>query len=174
MGLFSKLVSLFDLFGSDKRSSYHQPEIYEPEILKSGIVTLKDYWQERQFVYSNEWTFEVRNNATDLLQRVNNLLQELSKLAPFVSTSKVASGWRPREVNKKVGGAPRSYHITGQAIDLKDNDSQELGNLIIRNNHLLHRYQLWLENPSYTRGNTNWIHLDIGTRPDNDLRMFNP
>jgi hypothetical protein len=155
--------AFFSLFRTNKPTSSGYPS-------QSGVpLQLMDYWQDRQDTYADEWSFEVKQNATELVKRVNMLLTDLN-----VSSVKVTSGWRPREINKKIGGAPRSYHITGQAVDLRDNKQQEFGALIIKNNHLLHRHQLWLENPKATKGNTNWIHLDIGTRPDGELRVFNP
>jgi hypothetical protein len=162
MGLVAQIFSLFESSRDSKSSS---------PVSSGGedLITLTEYWQDRQETYADEWTFEVKQNAADLLTRVNMLLRELK-----VTSTRIASGWRPREINQRIGGAPRSYHITGQAVDLRDNDAQDFSQIVISNKHLLHRYQLWMENPSFTRGNTNWVHLDIGTRPEKDLRVFNP
>ena len=161
MGLVSKFFSLFE----------SQPNQTSPAYISSGgdIISLIDYWQDRQDTYADEWTFEVKENAAELITRVNLLLKDLK-----VTTTRIISGWRPREINQRIGGAPRSYPITGQAVDLRDNEGQDLSKVLISNKHLLHRHQLWMENPSFTRGNTNWVHLDIGTRPEIDLRVFNP
>jgi hypothetical protein len=162
MGLVAQIFSLFESPRERKASSHSSAS-------DGNVLSLTDYWQDRQETYADEWTFEVKQNAADLITRVNMLLKELK-----VTSTRVASGWRPREINQRIGGAPRSYHITGQAVDLRDNEGQDFSKIIMSNKHLLHRYQLWLENPSFTRGNTNWVHLDIGTRPEKDLRMFNP
>jgi hypothetical protein len=161
MGLVSQFFSFFE-------SPRNNPS---PAHVSSGgdIISLIDYWQDRQDTYADEWTFEVKQNAAELITRVNLLLKDLK-----VTTTRITSGWRPREINQRIGGAPRSYHITGQAVDLRDNEGQDFSKILISNKHLLHRHQLWMENPSFTRGNTNWVHLDIGTRPELDLRVFNP
>lgn len=162
MGLVAQIFSLFDT-PKDTKSS--------PSVSHVGgaVITLADYWQDRQETYADEWTFEVQQNAAELINRVNMLFKDMQ-----IASARVTSGWRPREINQRIGGAPRSYHITGQAVDLRDNEAQDLSKAIIANKHLLHRYQLWMENPSFTRGNTNWVHLDMGTRPEMDLRVFNP
>ncbi len=162
MGLVAQIFSLFE----SPKGEHPSPRISTGS---GDVITLTEYWQDRQETYSDEWTFEVKQNAAELLSRVNKLLKELK-----ISSARVTSGWRPREINQRIGGAPRSYHITGQAVDLRDNDAQDFSKIIISNKHLLHRHQLWMENPSFTRGNTNWVHLDIGTRPEKDLRVFNP
>jgi hypothetical protein len=162
MGLVAQIFSFFDSSRESKSSSPASQSA-------GGVITLTDYWQDRQETYADEWTFEVRQNAAELITRVNMLLKDLK-----ITSARVSSGWRPREINQRIGGAPRSYHITGQAVDIRDNEAQTLSKTIIANKHLLHRYQLWMENPSFTRGNTNWVHLDIGTRPEMDLRVFNP
>jgi len=162
MGLVAQIFSLFD---TPKDSKSSLPVSHGD----GAVITLADYWQDRQETYADEWTFEVQQNAAELINRVNLLFKDLR-----IASARVTSGWRPREINQRIGGAPRSYHITGQAVDLKDNEGQDLSKTIIANKHLLHRYQLWMENPSFTRGNTNWVHLDMGTRPEMDLRVFNP
>jgi hypothetical protein len=65
--------------------------------------------------------------------------------------------------------------MLGKAIDIKDDKDQKLASLILSNPQLLKKYDLWLEDPAHTKGkNTNWVHLDVGTRKDRDLRMFKP
>ena len=168
MGFWSGIYGF--LFGFNNSRRNRRPQVDVPwGGAAREVVSLDDYWQGRDQQYSHEWTPLIRENAYELLKRVNLLLQDLN-----VVSARVVSGWRPSEVNQRVGGAARSLHITGQAVDLRDNSRQEFGDLIIRNNHLLHKYQLWLESPEATRGNTNWIHLDMGIRDDRDLRVFNP
>lgn len=168
MGLLDRLYSfmgldiLFD--GSPSNESSH------PKMPNNAAVALDSYWQGRNTAFVDEWSAEIRHNAHDLMSRVNLLLAELN-----VVSAKVVSGWRPREINQRIGGSPQSYHITGKAVDLRDNSNQDFAKLIIDNKHLLHKYQLWLENPQFTRGqHSNWIHLDTGNRQDRDLRVFNP
>jgi Peptidase M15 len=162
------------LFGYGNRDENaaraYQP--YTPPKIVGGksVITLEDYWQGRDIEYFNELNEEIRQNASDLLWRVNGLLKELN-----IVSVKVVSGWRPASINKKVGGASRSYHISGQAVDLRDNSQQEFSRLLIKNNHLLTKHGLWLENPNSTRGNTNWVHLDTGSRNSvNGERVFEP
>ena len=59
--------------------------------------------------------------------------------------------------------------------DILDDDNQSLGKAILTNPDLLKRYGLWLEDIAHTKGkNTNWVHLDTGTRKERDLRVFKP
>jgi hypothetical protein len=161
MGFFTGFFNIFKpLTGSSRR-----PNVNE----NSYIVTLSEYWQGRDQAFPEDWSYEVKENARELLRRVNLLLAELN-----VVSVKVVSGWRPPAINRSVGGSPRSYHISGQAVDLRDNGNQEFAKLLINKSDLLRKYQLWLESPDHTRGNTNWIHLDMGIRPDKSIRVFNP
>jgi hypothetical protein len=65
--------------------------------------------------------------------------------------------------------------MQGRAIDLLDNKEQSLAKLVQSRPDLLKKYDLWLENPDFTKGkNTNWVHLDMGTRNDRPSRQFNP
>lgn len=44
----------------------------------------------------------------------------------------ITSGYRCPELNKEVGGVPRSLHIQGRAVDIKTNvfDMEELSNIL--------------------------------------------
>jgi len=122
-------------------------------------------------------SLDVMANAEELLKRVNALLDFLiptnisAVLVPVIN-----SGWRPPQHNAKVGGAPNSKHIFGQAIDLAD-PMEELDNHIstfdldggVRNT-LLEKFELWREKPIATKG---WVHLQC-VAPRSGNRTFIP
>lgn len=96
----------------------------------------------------------VKQNALELLARVNALLSEL----PYdeAHEPKVNSGWRPADYNKTVrNAAPNSRHITGQAVDIADPDGV-IDSYLHTNFQLLIKHGLWMEHPSATKG---WSHL---------------
>ena len=60
------------------------------------------------------------NVPTDVLRNLIELAKNLQVLRDEVKKPiKITSGYRPAELNAKVGGASKSRHITGQAADLK-------------------------------------------------------
>lgn len=111
--------------------------------------------------YQAECTAAVRVNAAELVRRVNLLLGE------YGSTPAVNSGWRPRAVNASVGGAQGSAHITGEAVDLRD-DAGKLKAWIEANLYQLEKAGLWMELPAAT---PTWCHLQ--TRRASSL-IFKP
>jgi hypothetical protein len=115
---------------------------------------------------SNELTEDVVNNAMILLLRVNNLLKDLN-----FSVMKVSSGFRPSDVNAKIGGAKKSAHMTGKAIDLIDDNDQHVGKMIALRPDLLKKHGLMIENIKSTK---NWVHLDWVERSYRESMMFNP
>lgn len=115
------------------------------------ILTLDDYFGEHS---SDVPSKEVRDNALDLLARVNALLSKID--LPCAKTAKVNSGWRPVWFNATVPNAsPTSKHITGQAIDLADPDG-DLDEFLLFHQNRLADHGLYLEHPSSTR---RWTHL---------------
>lgn len=139
------------------------------------MISLKDYltasgsYPARET--DKECTDEVKANANVLLVQVNALLKELG-----VQSSKVSSGFRPSEVNANTPhSAKKSLHQVGLAVDILDSQDQALANMIKAKPELLKKYNLWMENPSNTKGKfTNWVHLDVGIRTDRPIRIFNP
>ena len=144
------------------------------ELLKNAIkpnehtyrITEAEFFEGRDKKFPDEMTDVIRSNAKELLFRVNGLLNDLN----WKDEAKVTSGWRPRSINKAVGGAPSSHHLYGRAIDIAD-PGQKLALAILKNPDLLIDYELWIENPKYT---PTWVHLDMGTRPERSVRMFSP
>jgi hypothetical protein len=114
-------------------------------------------------------TLEVMDNAAILLKRVNGLLEELlptnisAVLVPVIN-----SGWRTAAYNATVpNAAPRSKHISGQAIDLAD-PKEELDSYLT--DEILERHELWRESPIATKG---WVHLQ-SIPPRSGNRTFLP
>ena len=135
------------------------------------VITPAAYFMGRDSKYPEELTKEVQENVIILLEKVNALLFELK-----ITKASVSSGWRPAAINASVANsAKKSHHMTGKAVDILDDSSQTLANKILVNPELLKKFNLWLEDPTSTKGkNTNWVHLDIGDRSDRALRMFKP
>lgn len=123
------------------------------------MVTDKSYWMGRDTKYANELTQMIRDNANELLRRVNGLLVDLGR-SPIVE--KVNSGWRPASLNAiyakdpKVHAATHSSHMDGKAVDITD-DLGELEILITAHPELLKKHMLNREDPASTPG---WCHLD--------------
>ncbi len=128
-------------------------------------LTLEMYLMGREKLYPKEYTLEVRSNAVDLVKRVNNLLNALQLDCPIVT-----SGWRPYAINMRAGGAKRSLHMSGKAVDLADKGDL-LKEKILENAPLLLDYGLWMERPDATPG---WCHLDSGIRDSRFVRVFKP
>jgi hypothetical protein len=117
---------------------------------------------------SEELTDVVKDNATLLLESVNDLL---SVLGVDLSKITVSSGFRPSSINSTIPhAAKRSLHMTGLAIDISDVGG-ELDKLITANSELLETYQLWQEHPDNTG---TWCHLDKGSRSARKVRVFKP
>lgn len=121
----------------------------------------------------------VRENATELLVRVNALLVEVGLADPVVN-----SGWRTDSYNKLVpGAAPKSRHITGEAIDIADpdgwldqllHDDLEHTSFVLGSDEpvksILERHGLYMEHPLATKG---WCHLQSAP-PRSQKRIFFP
>jgi hypothetical protein len=139
--------------------------------IESPVIKFDQYLMGRDKLYPSELTQEVINNIYVLLEKVNALLFELN-----IKSAKVSSGWRPAAINSSIPtSAKKSHHMTGKAVDILDDKDQSIGNLILSKPDLLKKYDLWLEDLSSTKGkNTNWVHLDIGTRSDRPVRVFKP
>jgi hypothetical protein len=114
---------------------------------------------------SPELTQEVKDNALNLLDKVNRLLEELK-----ISKVSVSSGFRTSDANAKIANAAKkSNHLRGLAIDLADSDGK-LDELFMRNLDKLEKFELYLESPESTTG---WSHLQ-SVAPKSGNRVFKP
>lgn len=95
------------------------------------------------------------DNAKEICQRAQRLRDLVGPLI-------VRSGYRTASHNERVGGAPRSKHLTASALDLhsREFDAEQLA-LIYRNLVRLGHV------PAgglgvYPRDDGGWIHIDLG------------
>jgi len=167
--MLQKLINLLRQILKINQKSSTSLENMSESANKVMPISIEAYFQDpkngddRRLKYPNDYTSEILENAKALLEKVNNLLIDLG-----VVTVVVSSGWRPATVNAAVGGAKKSLHMLGKAIDLRDSTG-ELDKLIESRPDLLKKYGLWLEDPSATKG---WCHLDVGNRTDRPSRVF--
>lgn len=130
------------------------------------MITLEDYFG--RFTGIAEPSAATRANALDLLSKVNALLSDID--LPEASAPKVNSGWRPAWHNATIANAaPKSKHITGEAIDLADPEGA-LDEFLFKNPNRLVDHGLYMENPLATKG---WTHLQSAP-PRSGNRIFIP
>jgi hypothetical protein len=127
------------------------------------MTSLKEYLMGREVKFPI--TEKQEDNANELLRRVGLLFKEIG-VDPVLT-----SGYRPTGINAKIGGAKRSAHMTCEAGDWM-NINSEVSDLISIS--LLKKYDLYMEDPRYTvKGASRWVHLQSRpTRSGN--RIFIP
>lgn len=103
----------------------------------------------------------VHNAAHILAGRLYELL------VLFNARPKITSGYRTPAANKAAGGAKRSCHLEGRAVDFADPEGK-LAAWCLSHLHVLVKYGLWMEDPAHTKG---WVHLQ--SRPTAN-RVFRP
>lgn len=108
-------------------------------------------------------------------QVIDNLKQTVIKvLQPtrdhFNLPITISSGYRSPAVNKAIGGATNSQHLTGQAVDfiIPSINNYQVAKWIEAN---LNYDQLILE--FYSGGNTGWIHVGYSPRHKNQELTIN-
>lgn len=135
------------------------------------MLTEEDYFGRVSHQYDPDP--EVRRNAQKLLDKVNAMLDVINESHPGIGGAMnphVNSGWRPAAYNATVpGAAVKSKHITGQAIDLDDDDG-DLDEFLYANQKYLNLAGLWMEHPAATKG---WCHLQ-SEPPRSGSRVFFP
>lgn len=130
------------------------------------MITLTDYWMGRDREFPLALTPQIEKNAELTVQLANALLVR------FGEGRRVNSGWRPPEVNAKTAGAaPKSKHMTGQAIDLADPEG-DLDDWLMsaEGQAAMAELGLWHEHPAVTKG---WAHLQT-VPPRSGRRTFYP
>jgi len=135
-----------------------------------NVISIDDYFMGRDKAYPREWSFDIRDNAELLLKRVNLLLAKFYADTGHPCPA-VTSGWRTVEINRRVGGASNSKHLSGEAIDLRDTDNALDEWLLSPPGRMaLVECNLYLEHPDNTFG---WCHLQC-CPPRSGNRVFRP
>ncbi len=104
----------------------------------------------------------VVDNATDLAAKLTLLMSH------YGNRPTIHSGYRTPAANKAAGGAPKSSHITGQAVDFRD-PLRIFSTWCLAHLDLLAECELWMEDPAST---PTWTHLQ--SRPVPGKRVFQP
>jgi hypothetical protein len=105
---------------------------------------------------------DVKRNMLDLIERVNKL--------GFQPPMRCSSGYRSPAHNAAIGGAKKSAHAVGKAIDIADPKGL-LKQYIMAQPYLLEKLGLRMEHPKCTGGlSGGWCHLD--TYPVKYRRIF--
>lgn len=130
------------------------------------MITLEDYFGH--FSATSAPSQETKDNAIDLLSRVNALLAKID--LPEAQQPHVNSGWRPAWYNATVANAaPKSRHISGEAIDIADPEGA-LDDYLVAHTGFLVEHGLYIEHPASTKG---WSHLQSAA-PRSGNRVFFP
>lgn len=136
------------------------------------MISLDDFWMGRKARFPEQCTPSIQANASITVDRANRLLNAFYAARPAAATRHVNSGWRPPSVNAATpGAAPHSKHMTGEAIDISDDDGQ-LDDWINAPAGLsaITAIGLWAEASSAT---PRWAHLQI-VPPRSGRRIFAP
>ena len=134
------------------------------------MISSEDYFGRMSRIAGEEPSREIRENASVLLARVNALLME-PELGQFEATHdpKVNSGWRTPGYNASIANAaPKSKHMSGEAIDIADPDNK-VGYYLMTHRDLLTKHQLYMENAGAT---LNWLHLQSVPPRSGNLVFF--
>lgn len=135
-------------------------------------VTEAMFYMGRDKTYAKDLTPAIRLNAIETIKRANVLLTAFYAANPSTHQRAVNSGWRPPAVNANVPGAAKlSKHMTGQAIDIGDDDDQlDAWCMSATGQTTLEKIGLWLEHPSAT---PRWCHVQT-VPPGSGRRVFYP
>ena len=112
------------------------------------------------------------DNVPNCEQIVNmyRLAKELETIRKYFGAPiRVNSGFRTYELNKAVGGAEHSDHMSGSAVDITSDDNEKLWRIIVNLAHnrdkirgnevpLIHMRQIIDEK------NLRWIHLSVNNK----------
>jgi hypothetical protein len=141
------------------------------------MIELEHYLMGRREQYGHLLGHDLLHNAGITVEAANKLLV-LAKLAGVTletsprTGSIVSSGWRPPAVNEATpGAAPRSKHLSCQAVDLYDPDG-DLDDWLMTDDgqHVMQDLGLWLEHPAATK---TWCHVQT-VPPRSGRRVFYP
>ncbi len=114
-------------------------------------ITVGQYLSQHSQGGRNVPNQSVVDNATELIRLLDALCADPDCPIRYPD---LRSGWRPPSVNAATpNAAPNSTHMTGNGIDIADNDGVFDDWLT---DEILEKYGLYREHPSQTKS---WVHL---------------
>lgn len=134
------------------------------------MLTSEDYFGRMSRIANEQPSQEIRESASMLLTHVNALLME-PDLGKFEAARepKVNSGWRTPGYNASIANAaPKSKHMSGEAIDIAD-PQNKVGYYLMTHRNLLTKHGLYMENAGVT---LNWLHLQCVPPRSGNLVFF--
>jgi hypothetical protein len=126
-------------------------------------LTISMLLKGRNEQFPKEYTKEIADNLELLRGKVQEFLKEYS------GHISISSGWRPAKLNDSVGGATKSLHITGHAVDIIDT-SMSVWNYVLDNLELAKSMGLYFEDK---RATPSWVHIQT-LPPKSGKRIFKP
>ena len=124
---------------------------------------------------NSEITQEIKDNATALLESVNNLMLEAQEdgvgftINPKTQSYISGSGNGGFRLSASTVGASKSKHKTGNAVDIYDPD-REFASWILAHKSKLADAGLYTEDFRFT---VSWVHLQ-NIAPGSGLLVFRP
>lgn len=127
-------------------------------------LTKDEILMGRDKKYPATYTDQISKNIDRLLIQMNQVR------AAYGKPMKVASGWRPPEINEATSNAAKgSNHLWGLAVDIQDLDGS-LWKWCMANLALLQKLGLYLENKRWT---PTWTHFQC-VPPASGKRIYIP
>lgn len=137
----------------------------------SGITTSSGEVISAKDILSSDGKFPTRAAVAPaaVVAAAGDLAARLAALlASYGARPAISSGYRTPEANKAAGGAPKSSHLEGKAVDFVD-PKQKFSSWCLKNADQLAKLGLWVENPKKT---PTWTHLQ--SRPVPGKIVFDP
>ena len=131
------------------------------------MITIAAYFMGRDLTHADELTDDIWANGLETVRRTNLLRTKFHNdggTAPGVR-----SGWRPAEINAKVGGSRGSHHMSGRAVDIEDDD-RTLARWCAAHTADLEAAGIWMERPEATES---WVHWQT-VPPGSGARYYWP
>jgi hypothetical protein len=133
------------------------------------MISMEQYLMGRDVLYPDEYTEEIKFNATQTLLAINPLVTDFYNDTGISLV--VASGWRPAEVNAATSNsAGNSWHIHAGACDLRDTQDRDFARYVAANQDKLVTYGLYVERFEWT---PSWVHLSQHA-PKSGKRFYIP
>ncbi len=82
-------------------------------ISPDAYITANFSWREVLKNQTDKPTLKILQNLAEVIKILQKYRNTIFKSSPIIITS----GWRSAQYNKKIGGASRSYHLSGMALD---------------------------------------------------------